>query len=376
MITRMSNTPLASIHLDAIQHNLNLAKSLAPKAKLLAMVKGNAYGHGVDGLLQGLEGVDAFGVARVNEGQNIRALGLKHPIVVLQGFLDSQELSICRQLGLTPAVHAQYQLDMLVAENCTDLPIWLKLDSGMHRLGFAPIDLTAVLQSHRFNPICVVSHLANADVTGHISNVRQRSVFKQVTANVSVARSLANSGAIMDANEEYFDWIRPGIMLYGSSPTGSFSKGHSSKDASSMGVAIPVLRAAMTLTAPVLAVNPVAAGEAIGYGSIWQAPTDTRIAVVGIGYADGYPREVPDDMPVLIEGQRCPIVGRVSMDTLMVNVGTLPVQPASRAQLWGPQLPVDEVAALLNTIGYTLMSGLTNRVRRELVDSSSHLPSS
>jgi alanine racemase len=120
----------------------------------------------------------------------------------------------------------------------------------------------------------------------------------------------------------------------------------------------------------------VAAGEAIGYGSIWQAPTDTRIAVVGIGYADGYPREVPDDMPVLIEGQRCPIVGRVSMDTLMVNVGTLPVQPASRAQLWGPQLPVDEVAALLNTIGYTLMSGLTNRVRRELVDSSSHLPSS
>jgi alanine racemase len=360
-ITRMSNTPLASIDLGAIQHNLNLAKRLAPKAKLLAMVKGNAYGHGVDGLVQRLEGVDAFGVARVDEGQKIRALGIKQPIVVLQGFLDSQELSICQQSGLTPTVHAQYQLDLLVAEDCLDVPIWLKLDSGMHRLGFAPSDLTAVLQSRRFNPTCIVSHLANADVTEHASNLSQLAVFEQVTADAGLARSLANSGAILDANENYFDWIRPGIMLYGSSPTG----------VSTIERSAPALRSAMTLTAPVLAINTIAAGETIGYGSIWQAPVDTRVAVVGIGYADGYPREVPENMPVMIGGQRCPIVGRVSMDTLMVDVGALPVQPTSQAQLWGPQLPVDEVAARLNTIGYTLMSGLTSRVRREYVDSSS-----
>lgn len=371
MITRMSNTPLASIHLDAIQHNLNLAKRLAPQAKLLAMVKGNAYGHGVDGLVQRLSGVDGFGVARVDEGQRIRALGVKQPIVVLQGFLDRQELSICRQSRLTPTVHAQYQLDLLLAENCTDLSIWLKLDSGMHRLGFAPADLTAILQSRRFNPACIISHLANADVPGHVLNSRQLAVFKQVTDDAGVARSLANSGAILDVNRQHFEWIRPGIMLYGSSPAGVSSNGVSSNE----GV-LTALRPAMTLTAPVLAINPIAAGEAIGYGSIWRAPADTRVAVVGIGYADGYPREVPEDMPVLIEGQRCPIVGRVSMDTLMVDVGAMPVQPTSRAQLWGPKLSVDEVAARLNTIGYTLMSGLTSRVRREFVDASSHLPSS
>jgi alanine racemase len=364
--TRMSNTPVASIHLDAIQHNLNLAKRLAPQAKLLAMVKGNAYGHGVDELVKRLNGVDAFGVARVDEGQRIRALGVKHPIVVLQGFLDSQELAICRQSGLTPTVHSQYQLDLLVAENCTDLPIWLKLDSGMHRLGFAPKALIAVLQSRRFSPACIVSHLANADKPEHVLNQQQLDVFKQVTDGAGVPRSLANSGAILDANDTHFEWIRPGIMLYGSSPAGA-----SLKDMSPSEAVLRALRPAMTLTAPVLSINAIAAGEAIGYGSIWRAPTNTRVAVVGIGYADGYPREVPHDMPVLIEGQRCLIVGRVSMDTLMVDVGTLSVQPGSLAQLWGPQLPIDEVAARLNTIGYTLMSGLTSRVRRVFVDSSS-----
>jgi len=351
----MSNTPIARIHLDAIQHNLNLAKSRAPGARLLAMVKGNAYGHGVDGLVQRLAGVDAFGVARIDEGQQLRALGVDCPIVVLQGFLDAEELQICQRSGLTPTVHAQYQLDLLVAHNCTGLPIWLKLDSGMHRLGFSPSDFAAVLQSHRFNPTCIISHLANADVTGHALNLRQLAMFKEMTEATGLARSLANSGAILDSTETHFEWIRPGIMLYGSSPSG---------------VALPALRPAMTLTAPVLAVNTVAAGEAIGYGSVWQAQVNTRVAVVGIGYADGYPREVPDDMPVLIQGQRCPIIGRVSMDTLMVDIGALAVQPASRAQLWGPELPVDEVAAYVNSIGYTLMSRLTNRVKREFVDSA------
>jgi alanine racemase len=351
-ITRMSNTPIAFVDLDAIQHNLDLARSRAPQARLLAMVKGNAYGHGVDGLVQRLQGIDAFGVARVSEGQQLRALGVELPIVVLQGFLDTQELMACRQAGLTPTVHAQYQLDLLVDENCTELPIWLKLDSGMHRLGFTPTDFTAVLHSRRFNPVCLISHLANADSAEHALNLRQLAVFKQVTGDTDLPCSLANSGAILSSLDNHFDWIRPGIMLYGSSPTGK---------------TLPVLRPVMTLTAPILAVSPVAAGEAVGYGSIWRAAVDTRIAVVGIGYADGYPREVPDAMPVLIGGQRCPIVGRISMDTLMVDIGALPVKPGARVQLWGPQLPVDEVAALINTIGYTLMSRLTSRVRREYI---------
>jgi alanine racemase len=351
-ITRMSNTPIALVDLDAIQHNIDLAKSRAPRARLLAMVKGNAYGHGIDGLVQRLQGIDAFGVARVNEGQQLRALGVELPIVVLQGFLDAQELMACRQAELTPTVHAQYQLDLLADENCTDLAIWLKLDSGMHRLGFAPTDFTAVLHSRHFNPVCLISHLANADSAEHALNLQQLAVFKQVTGDTDLPCSLANSGAILGSHDNHFDWIRPGIMLYGSSPTGK---------------ALPALRPAMTLTAPILAVSPVAAGEAIGYGSIWRAAVDTRVAVIGIGYADGYPREVPDAMPVLIGGQRCPIVGRISMDTLMVDIGALPVKPGARVQLWGPQLPVDEVAALINTIGYTLMSRLTSRVRREYI---------
>ncbi len=349
----MSSSPIARIHVRGIQHNLDLARACSPHSQLLAMVKGNAYGHDMLGLASRLQRVDAFGVARVDEGLQLRAQGVKQPIIVLHGFNDSQELEACRQAVLTPTVHSQHQLDLLSDQHSRDLPVWLKLDTGMHRLGFSPLAFQAIVDSGEFNVTCILSHLANAENLAHPQNSLQLELFAALTKDLGIPRSLANSGAILGWPESHYDWIRPGIMLYGSSPANT---------------KLADLRPAMTLTAPVLSVRAVAAGETIGYGGIWRAPENTRIAVLGIGYADGYPREVPVQMPVWINGQRRPIVGRVSMDTLMVDVGDLPIVPNERAEMWGEALPVDEVAALLGSIGYTLMSGLTARVQRELVD--------
>jgi len=350
----MSSVPIAKIHLRAIQHNLDLARSQAPSSHLLAMVKGNAYGHGVLELAPRLQGVDAFGVARVDEGQRLRALGVKQPIVVLHGFNDRQELEACRKDALTPTLHSPHQVDLLSMHQGQDLPVWLKLDTGMHRLGLSPADFKAIIARRVCNVTCIMSHLANSDQLGHPLNAAQLALFEALTKDLGIHRSLANSGAILTWPSSHFEWIRPGIMLYGCSPFGD--------DATSG------LQPAMTLTAPVLAVHRVAAGDAIGYGGIWRAQKNTRIAVLGIGYADGYPREVPAQMPVWIAGQRRPIVGRVSMDTLMVDIDDLEVAPNERAEMWGRSLPVEELAVLMGTIGYTLLSRLTPRVHRELSD--------
>jgi alanine racemase len=349
----LSNMPVASIDVRAIQHNLDLARACAPNSKVLAMVKGNAYGHGVDGLVGRLQGIDGFGVARVEEGRHLRALGVTKPIVVLQGFIDGPELDACVADQLTPTLHSDYQLRLLATHNATTLPVWLKADTGMHRLGFTPAALQALLLNNLYNVTCIVSHLANAGEPAHKLNQQQLDSFLEITANSDLARSMANSGAILALPMSHFEWIRPGIMLYGSSPG----------DEPDL-----LLQPAMTLTAPIVAVKSLAAGEAIGYGGTWTAPCQTRIGIVGIGYADGYPREIPPQMPVWVAGKRCPIVGRVSMDSLMVDLGDLDVEPPTRVEMWGKHLPVDEVAKLLGSIGYTLMSRLTSRVQREYID--------
>ena len=346
----LPNAPVASIDVQAIQHNLNLARACAPASKVLAMVKANAYGHGVAGLAGRLQGIDGYGVARVEEGLQLRALGVAKPIVVLQGFIDGAELDACVAAELTPALHSDYQLRLLESHNAATLPVWLKVDTGMHRLGFAPPTLPALLANGRLNVACIVTHLANAGEPQHNQNQRQLDSFLQLTANTHLPRSMANSGAILALPMSHFEWIRPGIMLYGSSPGDQPD---------------PNLRSAMTLTAPVIAVKSLVAGQAIGYGGSWTAPGPTRVAIVGIGYADGYPREIPAQMPVWVAGRRCPIVGRVSMDSIMVELGQLDVEPPARVELWGKNLPVDEVAQLLGSIGYTLMSRLTSRVQRE-----------
>jgi alanine racemase len=349
-IPQFSNKPIAYIHLDNIQANLNLAREKSRGCKTMAVVKANAYGHGVEFVAKHLTGMDAFAVARVEEGVALRSSGIGIPIYVLQGFLGKAELEICINSHLIPMIHSVDQWQ-LVNSLGVELPVWLKFDTGMHRLGLNELELDMILA----NPgglviIGIASHFANADVADHDENLRQLRVFNSKTNNLSIAKSMANSGAVLGLKSSHYDWVRPGIMLYG----GSTSIEHD-----------PTLKPGMTLTAPIIAVRSLAAGESIGYGSVWATEVATRIAVVGIGYADGYPRELPPRTPVLINGKRCEIVGRVSMDMIMVEI-PLELQASSgdRAILWGDTLFIDDVASHIGTLGYTLMSGLSGRVER------------
>ncbi|MEX1236864.1 MAG: alanine racemase [Pseudomonadales bacterium] len=347
----MANEPVAYIHLDAIRHNFSYAQSLAPKSKVMAIVKADAYGHGAARVCRALTEADAFGVARVIEAVALRESGIDKPIVVLEGFIDEEELNICRINRLTPVLHSGYQVALVKQPRHIDLGIWIKVDTGMHRLGFSVEEFrTGMMTGHSLNVVGVMSHLANADVPGHKENLAQIEVFNEVTRDLDCELSLANSGAIVHYATSHSDWIRPGIMLYGGSPTS---------------VADSNLKPGMTLMAPVVSVNRVCAGESIGYGSNWFAPTDTRVAVVGIGYADGYPREIREGVPVVINGELRPIVGRISMDMTYVQLRDGDdVAPGDLATLWGHGLPVDEVASWIPTISYALMSGLTGRVNR------------
>ncbi len=348
----MQNRPVARIHLDAIQANLELARQFAPRSRSMAVVKADAYGHGAVEVSRLLGDVDALAVARVEEGMSLRAAGITSPIVVLEGFIDNEELEALRIDRLTPVLHSRYQVDLLKASNHVDIPVWVKVDTGMHRLGFSVEEFRAgMTQGESLNVIGVMSHLANADDPGHRENLDQIDVFMEMTHDLDVALSIANSGAIINYPSSHLDWIRPGIMLYGCAP------GAQPDDR---------LKAAMTLTAPVVSVNRITVGESIGYGSTWVAAKDTRVAVIGIGYADGYPRELPEGTPVLVGGQRRGVVGRISMDLTFVELDAGDqVEPGDTVILWGRGLPIEEIASLHGTIGYTLMSGLTGRVGRE-----------
>ena len=232
-----------------------------------------------------------------------------------------------------------------------ELPVWLKFDTGMHRLGLSESELDLILANPGgLSIVGIASHFANADIADHDENIKQLSVFGAKTNNLFIHKSMANSGAVLGLSSSHYDWVRPGIMLYGGSTSGRHD---------------PTLKPGMTLTAPVIAVRSLAAGESIGYGSTWATEVATRIAIVGIGYADGYPRELPSGTPVLINGKRCEIVGRVSMDMIMVEIPfNLQARSGDRAILWGDKLFIDDVASHIGTLGYTLMAGLTSRVAR------------
>lgn len=347
----MLNSPVALVDLDAIRTNLALAKSLAPRSKVMAVVKADAYGHGAVRVSHSLSGVDAFGVARVSEGVELREAGVTQPIMVLEGFLDLEELDISRINRLVPVVHSQFQIDILKSSRHFDMNIWVKLDTGMHRLGFSAEEFhRGMTTGTSLGVRGVMSHFARSELPGVSTTRDQIEVFSELTRDMDCELSIANSGGILNYPESHFDWIRPGIMLYGGSPSGM-------PDAR--------LCPAMTLVAPVLAVNEVHRGESIGYGHTWTASRETRVAVVGIGYADGYPREMPTGTPVLVGGERRPIVGRISMDMTFVELEDHDrVSPGDPVTFWGPGLPIDEVAATAGTIGYTLLSRLTRRVER------------
>lgn len=348
----------ALIDCAAVRHNLQRIRAMAPESKLMAVVKANAYGHGIELMAPCLSEADAFAVASVDEALALRHLGVSHPIVLLEGIFCVSELSAVVEHRLELVVHSDEQIAMLKTHRgCNNLVVWIKVDTGMHRLGFAPSEVARVwhqLQglSCLAQPLRLMTHFASSDEPNAPSNAAQLAQFRQLLSYLPdpLAVSLSNSAAIIHLPESHGDWIRPGLMMYGVSP-------------SQVSIEALDLKPVMTLVTRVIAVKEVAAGESVGYGASWQATQSTQLAIIAAGYGDGYPRHIPSGTLVLVNGRQAPIVGRVSMDMISVDVSHLgEVEVGDPVVLWGKGLPIERLAQAANTISYELLCGVTKRV--------------
>lgn len=346
----------ARLSAEALSHNLAVARRHAGSARVMAIVKADAYGHGVALAADALGEADAFGVASLDEGLALREIGGSRPILLLEGLFDAHELGIAARNNLSIVVHQDLQVDFLSAAQ-REIAVWIKIDTGMHRLGFAPERLDEVLKRLRAMPTLrvegVMSHLARADEVDPAPTYEQIALFTRSTEDRALQRSLANSAGISGFGDSCFDWVRPGIMLYGSSP-------FAHRSAESLDL-LPV----MTLESELIAVQDRRKGDAIGYGGDYICPEDMRVGVVAGGYGDGYPRHAPAGTPVLVNGVRVPLIGRVSMDMITVDLRTVSdARVGSPVVLWGDRLPVDEIATHAGTIAYELFCNVNARVPR------------
>ena len=348
----------ALINPDALRNNFARVRTFAPSAKVMAVVKANGYGHGLAWVAKTLNDADAFGVASVEDGAVLRDAGVKQPICLLEGFFHPEELPSLVRYQLSSVVHHESQLwDLEHAGRIEPIDVWVKVDTGMHRLGFPPAALPDVIKRLKVcmaaGRVRLMSHFPTADNRFDTATPYQVRMIEELSQNLNVERSLANSAGIVNWPSSHFEWVRPGIMLYGVTPMIGMS-------AAELG-----LKPVMTLTSEIIAVNQRRKGDAIGYGGDWMCPEDMPVGVVAIGYGDGYPRHAPPGTPVLVNGARVPIVGRVSMDMLTVDLRGLPdARVGDPVVLWGPGLPVEEIAALSGTIGYELLCCVTSRVPR------------
>jgi alanine racemase len=345
----------ATIHTAALANNLSVARRYAPKSKIWAVVKANAYGHGLARAFPGLRATDGFGLLDLEEAVKLRELGWAGPILLLEGFFRSTDIDLVDRYSLTTVVHSDEQMRMLeMARLSKPVNIQLKMNSGMNRLGYTPEKYRAAWERARACPgigqITLMTHFSDADTTRGIGE--QMEAFERGAQGIAGARSLANSAATLWHPSAHFDWVRPGIMLYGASPSG---------EASAIdGIG---LQPAMTLTSELIGTQTVAAGQTIGYASTFTADKPTRIGVVACGYADGYPRCAPEGTPVIVDGVRTRVVGRVSMDMLTVDLTPVPhAGTGARVELWGANLPIDDVGQACGTIGYELMCAVAARV--------------
>jgi len=348
----------AVLNLDAVQHNLAKVRSCAPGAKVMALVKANGYGHGMLRMAEALQNADAFAVARVDEGIRLRKAGFKNRIAVLEGFTCAEELDELLHYQLDAVVHSFTQLEIFEARTEQQaIVIWLKLDTGMNRLGFKAKDFNDIYQ--RLNrcpiikqPISLMTHLANADDKNDDKTLKQISLFNETVDGFSGERSIANSAGILGWKQSLTDWVRPGVMLYGISP-------FPDSTGEQLG-----LKPIMELHSQLIAVKQIEKGDAVGYGGSWTCEKPTMLGVVAIGYGDGYPRYAKTGTPVLVNGKRVPLVGRVSMDMIAVDLEFQPdAKPGDPVILWGDGLPVEEIARCADTIPYTLVCGVTQRVQ-------------
>ena len=354
----MSRVTRALIDLSALRHNLTIVQQHCPDAKVLCVIKADAYGHGMSQIARALPDVDALAVASLAEAIALRAQGITAPVVLLEGFTQAADLNLIRQYGFEAVVHHESQVEMLEADRGAAIPVWLKIDTGMHRLGINP-DFAAsifrrLLACSAARPVAVMSHLACADERLDDYTNQQIAIFTETTNGVEVPRSLLNSGGILGWPQAQCDWVRPGIMLYGASPFGSGTASDENL--------LPV----MTLQAELIAVNQFNKGDTIGYSRTWTCPEDMSVGVVSIGYGDGYPRHAKNGTPVLLNGKRAELIGRVSMDMITIDLRQHPdAKIGDTVTLWGEGLPVDEIATAADTIAYELLCGVTKRVRFE-----------
>lgn len=356
----LHNTVRARIDLSALRHNLDVVRALCPRSRVLAMVKADAYGHGLVPVAKALSRADGLGVARFQEAWRLRQAGITQRIVVLGTLLDDPSLKACSSLRIDVVAHDKISVERIAASAAQHpLRVWLKLDSGMHRLGLSPsafLDADRLLRSrHGITELVHMTHFASADATDPTAMDRQIACFRSChSANDAAAASLANSAALIRRSDIQADWVRPGIMLYGVNPL--------------VGTAVPI-RSVMTLLSRVIAIREVRAGESVGYWGAWTASQTSQIATLGIGYGDGYPRHAGNGTPVWIGGHVASLVGRVSMDSLAVDVtGCKSLAVGQEAVLWGPQLASCEVANYADTSSYALFASLGQRVDREYCD--------
>lgn len=356
----MSRTTVATIHLGALRHNLARIKQLAAPAKVMAVVKADAYGHGLERVARALDGdADAFAVAALGDGLRLRAAGHRQRIVVLSGPDRASDIAEMQRLSLDAAIHHEEQLHWLREASPARglLRVWLKVDSGMHRLGFAPDSVAAVHARLATTPgvdpeIGLLTHFAESEVFDGMETPAQIARFAQATQGLRGPRSLSNSAAVLGwSDQARGDWVRTGGLLYGLSVV----DGKSGADVG--------FRAAMTLDTRLIAINRIGKGERIGYNGTWTCPEDMPVGVAAVGYGDGYPRSAAAGTPVLVGERQVPLIGRVSMDLITLDLREAPhAKVGDRVTLWGPQLPVETIARHAGTIAYDLTCGMTRRV--------------
>lgn len=354
----MSRPACAIIDTAALRANLQRVSACAPTQRIMAVIKANAYGHGAIQVAKVLEPqVDAFAVACIEEALPLREAGITVPIVLLEGFFHVDELPLIAAHQLQIVVHNATQLEHLFnIQLAKPIQVWLKVDTGMHRLGFAPHEVEAIYgrlqQCPQINPpIRLLSHLACADDRQDQTTLAQTQRFMTLVNALKVEASFANSAGILAWPQTHVDWVRPGIMLYGVSPFTDTT------------AAAEGLQPVMQLQSVLTNVNYCQPGETVGYGGTWRCPENMPIGVVAIGYADGYPRHAPSGTPVLVNGKRVPLIGRVSMDMITVDLRTQPhAQVGDPVILWGNNLPIEEIAHSAGTIAYELLCNVSKRI--------------
>lgn len=351
----MSRPILAQLDLQALKNNLQIVRRAAPGSRVWSVVKANGYGHGIESIWSALSATDGFALLNLEEAILLRERGWKGPILLLEGFFHVDELPLLDKYRLTTSVHSNWQIKALQnAKLHAPLDIYLKVNSGMNRLGFLPDRVHTVWQQLRalknVGEMTLMAHFADAEKPDGIDDAMVR--INQAAEGLDCARSLSNSAATLWHPEAHYDWVRPGIILYGASPSGQW------QDIANSG-----LKPVMTLRSEIIGIQTLKAGDTVGYGSRYRSTGEQRIGIVAGGYADGYPRIAPTGTPVWIDGVRTGTVGTISMDMMAIDLTPCPQAGiGSPVELWGNEVKVDDVAAAAGTVGYELLTALAPRV--------------